>query len=138
MTIDTVQASTCPNVFDAGLPTIAYDHLHSPDEAHRIIAQARLQAPIAIGPHGPEVLSYELVRTVLRDPRFCVPKGLVPRRTRHHLGPAVGQGHHRPDQPRRRRTPPAAPTRLQGIHTTGDRTAAHARSSRSSPSWSTQ
>jgi cytochrome P450 len=27
--------------------------------------------------HGPEVLSYEQVRTVLRDPRFCMPKGLV-------------------------------------------------------------
>jgi uncharacterized protein YjlB len=49
MAIDTVQASTCPNVFDAGLPSIAYGHLHSPDEAHRIIGQGRRQAPIAIG-----------------------------------------------------------------------------------------
>jgi hypothetical protein len=40
-----------------------------PDEAHRITAAARRQAPIAIGPHGPEVLSHELVRAVLRDTR---------------------------------------------------------------------
>jgi cytochrome P450 len=30
-----------------------------------------------MGPHGPEVLSYELVRTVLRDDRFVMPKGLA-------------------------------------------------------------
>ena len=63
----TVQATTRPGVFDAGLPTFAYDHLTDPDGAHRIIAHARKQAPIAVGPHGPEVLSYDLVRTVLRD-----------------------------------------------------------------------
>ena len=74
MTTETVH--TCPSVFDAGLPTIAYDHLHDPDEAHRIIADARRHAPIAVGPHGPEVLSYELVRTVLRDPRFVTAHGL--------------------------------------------------------------
>lgn len=71
-----VQASTCPSVFDAGLPIIAYDHLADPDEAHRVIADARKQAPIAIGPHGPEVLSYGLVRTVLRDSRFITARGL--------------------------------------------------------------
>jgi cytochrome P450 len=71
-----VQTSECPSVFDAGLPTFAYDHLTSPDEAHRIIADARNQAPIAIGPHGPEVLSYQLVRTVLRDSRFITAHGL--------------------------------------------------------------
>jgi cytochrome P450 len=30
-----------------------------------------------MGPHGPEVLTYELVRTVLRDDRFAMPKGLA-------------------------------------------------------------
>ena len=55
MTTQTVHR--CPSVFDAGLPTIAYDHLHDPDEAHRLIADARREAPIAVGPHGPEVLS---------------------------------------------------------------------------------
>ncbi|MDT5291173.1 MAG: hypothetical protein QOF88_6062 [Mycobacterium sp.] len=30
-----------------------------------------------MGPHGPEVLTYELVRTVLRDDRFAMPKGMA-------------------------------------------------------------
>ncbi|MGD1170313.1 cytochrome P450 [Mycobacterium seoulense] len=72
----TVQISHCPSVFDAGLPTFRYDHLTDPDEAHAVIHDARRQAPIAIGPHGPEVLSYELVRTVLRDSRFVTARGL--------------------------------------------------------------
>jgi cytochrome P450 len=68
MTIDTV--------LETDLPTIAYEHAQSPDEAHELIRQARRQGPIAKGPHGPEVLTYELVRTVLRDDRFVMPKGL--------------------------------------------------------------
>ncbi|WP_082958467.1 cytochrome P450 [Mycobacterium sp. E3198] len=75
MTI-TVDAPICPNVFAAGLPTYDYEHCQSLDEAHEIISAARLEAPIAIGPHGPELLTYELVRTVLRDPRFRVPQGM--------------------------------------------------------------
>ncbi|OBK52410.1 cytochrome P450 [Mycobacterium sp. 1081908.1] len=71
-----VDAPTRPSVFDAGLPTIDYDHCQSPDEAHEILHRARRQAPIAIGPHGPELLTYELVRTVLRDPRFRLPQGM--------------------------------------------------------------
>lgn len=59
------------------LPTIAYEHAKSPHEAHELIRQARQQGPIAMGPHGPEVLSYDLVRTVLRDDRFAMPKGLT-------------------------------------------------------------
>ena len=59
------------------LPTIAYEHATSPAEAHELIRFARLQGPIAMGPHGPEVLSYDLVRTVLRDDRFAMPKGLT-------------------------------------------------------------
>ena len=76
MTIDTVSLSGCPSVFDAGLPRIAYDHLTDFEEAHRIIASARQQAPIAMGPHAPELLSYDLVRGVLRDPRFVSARGL--------------------------------------------------------------
>jgi hypothetical protein len=76
MAIGTVQASTCSSVFDAGLPSIAYDHLSDREEAFRIVAAARQQAPIAIGPHAPEVLTYELVRTVLRDARFTTARGL--------------------------------------------------------------
>ncbi len=30
-----------------------------------------------MGPHGPELLAYDLVRTVLRDDRFAMPKGLA-------------------------------------------------------------
>ncbi len=71
-----VNRSPYPNVFDAGLPTIDYEDAQSPDEAHEVIRQARKLAPIAIGPHGPELLSYELVRAVLRDPRFRVPQGM--------------------------------------------------------------
>ena len=76
MTVDAIGTNS-PTVFDAGLPAIAYENAQNPDEAHRLIRRARLQGPIAVGPHGPEVLSYELVRTVLRDPRFCMPKGLA-------------------------------------------------------------
>ena len=66
----------CPSVFEADLPTIAYEESISPDEAHRAIRQARAQGPIAMGPHGPEMLNYDLARTPLRDPRFCPPPGL--------------------------------------------------------------
>jgi cytochrome P450 len=71
VTIDTVR----PSVFDAGLPVLAYEDAHSPDEAHGIIGRARRQAPIALGLRGPELLTYDLVRAVLRDPRFRVPQG---------------------------------------------------------------
>jgi cytochrome P450 len=67
---------SCPSVFDAGLPTINYEHAQHPDEAHAIISRARAKAPIAIGPYGPELLTYDLVHTVLRDPRFRVPQGM--------------------------------------------------------------
>jgi cytochrome P450 len=69
MTTDTVLATE--------LPTIAYEHAPSPQLAHELIRRAQRQGPIALGPHGPEVLTYELVRTVLRDDRFAMPKGLA-------------------------------------------------------------
>lgn len=72
----TVRTTPCPNVFDADLPVIAYDHRTDPDEAHRVIDAALTLSPMAIGPHGPEALSYELVRTVLRDSRFISARGL--------------------------------------------------------------
>jgi cytochrome P450 len=61
----------------AELPTIDYSNATHPDEAHAILRQAREQAPIALGPHGPELLTYELVRATLRDPRFRMPKGML-------------------------------------------------------------
>ncbi|MDO3635418.1 cytochrome P450 [Mycolicibacterium arseniciresistens] len=66
----------CPNVFDAGLPTIDYDDAQNPDEAHAILCRARERAPIAIGPHGPELLTYDVVRAALRDHRLRVPQGM--------------------------------------------------------------
>jgi len=72
----TLGTSRCPIVFDAGLPTIDYEAALNPDEAHAIIRRAREQAPIAIGPHGPELLTYELVHDALRDHRFVVPPGM--------------------------------------------------------------
>ena len=65
-----------PTVFDAGLPTVDYENAPGPHEAHRRLAAARSQAPIAIGAHGPELLTYELARATLRDQRMCVPEGL--------------------------------------------------------------
>jgi len=72
MTVDTSTAS----VFDLALPSIAYHESRDPDEVHRLIRQARRQSPIALGPYGPEVLTYDLVRTVLRDSRFAMPQGI--------------------------------------------------------------
>lgn len=66
----------CPNVFDAGLPTLSYEDAPSAHEAHRRIAEARTLGPAALGDHGPELLRYDLVRTALRDHRMCVPEGL--------------------------------------------------------------
>lgn len=63
------------NVFDIALPTIAYHGIQDPEAGHHAIRQAREQAPIAVGAFGPEILTYELVRTVLRDSRFAMPLG---------------------------------------------------------------
>jgi cytochrome P450 len=71
----TIEART-PNIFDITWPTFVYQETQDPDEAHRIIRQAHQQAPIALGPYGPEVLGYDLVRTLLRDSRFAMPRGI--------------------------------------------------------------
>lgn len=76
MTIQSVSARRCPDVFDAGLPVLSYEDVDDPAEAHRLIAAARARGPIAIGAHGPEMLSYDMVRSVLRDSRFRVPQGM--------------------------------------------------------------
>jgi len=67
---------TVPTVFEADLPTVEYEDAPNPDEAHRNLRKALEQGPIGMGAHGPEILSYDLVRTTLRDPRFTVPRGL--------------------------------------------------------------
>lgn len=58
------------------LPTLDYEDAGDPVEAHRRIAAALSQSPVASGPHGPELLSYELARIGLRDNRFSTPRGL--------------------------------------------------------------
>jgi cytochrome P450 len=72
MTVDNVSRS----VFDAGLPTLDYDLTTTPGQLYPYLLAAQRQAPIALGPFGPEVLSHDLVRTVLRDSRFQIPPGL--------------------------------------------------------------
>jgi cytochrome P450 len=69
-------STLCPNVFDAGLPTLSYEFEETPAEVYPRIQAAQQQAAIAIGPFGPEVLSHEVARTVLRDPRFRIPPGI--------------------------------------------------------------
>lgn len=61
---------------DIALPTIAYDADTTRDELRQRLAEAQRQGPIALGPYGPEVLSYDLVRTVLRDSRLVIPQGM--------------------------------------------------------------
>ena len=72
MTIDALTR----NLFEVAWPTFAYQEAVDPVEAHDMIRRAHQQAPIALGPYGPEVLSYDLVRTVLRDSRFAMPRGI--------------------------------------------------------------
>jgi cytochrome P450 len=71
MTTGTMPTSSCPSVFDVGLPSLDYLQMQDPEDAHRAIADACRQATIALGELGPAVLTYDLVRTVLRDPRFA-------------------------------------------------------------------
>lgn len=61
---------------DIALPTIVYGDDPNPDEAHYALVMAQRQGPIGLGPFGPEALSYDLVRTVLRDSRFVIPQGI--------------------------------------------------------------
>lgn len=68
--------TAAPSVFDAGLPTLSYEPTETPAAVYPRIQAAQRQAPIALGPFGPEVLSYHLVRAVLRDSRFQIPPGL--------------------------------------------------------------
>lgn len=75
MTVETYSRVIAPGN-DGGPPKLDYDDVTDPDVLHRMLAQARGRAPIAAGAHGPEVLTYDLVRTVLRDPRFRVPQGM--------------------------------------------------------------
>jgi cytochrome P450 len=65
-----------PSVFDADLPALEYGAEETPADVYPRLQAAQRQAPVALGPFGPEVLSYHLVRSVLRDPRFQIPPGI--------------------------------------------------------------
>ncbi|KLI06740.1 cytochrome P450 [Mycolicibacterium senegalense] len=65
-----------PSVFDAGLPTLDYSVTDTPQQIYPQFRAAQETAPIALGPIVPEVLSYEMARAVLRDPRFGIPQGI--------------------------------------------------------------
>ncbi len=69
--------STAPNVFDADLPTFSYDLTATPQDILDDLRAAQSRAPIAIGPLGPEILSYELARELLRNNRFRLPPGIT-------------------------------------------------------------
>lgn len=69
-------ATDAPNIFEAGLPALEYEVTESPHAVRDRIRAAQQRAPIVIGPLGPEVLSYDLCRNLLRDTRFVVPPGL--------------------------------------------------------------
>jgi cytochrome P450 len=74
--IVTTARHRCPTVFEADLPTLEYELAANPYDAHRSLQKALEQSPIAMGAHGPEILSYDLIHATLRDHRFCTPPGL--------------------------------------------------------------
>jgi len=69
--------STAPSVFDAGLPALSYSFTATPGDILEDVRLAQSRAPIAIGPLGPEILSYEMSREMLRDNRFRMPPGIT-------------------------------------------------------------
>jgi hypothetical protein len=66
----------CPTVFEADPPTVSYEDAPNPEAVHKALKQARQQFARAMGSHGPEILSYELAHTALRDQRLTPPHGL--------------------------------------------------------------
>ena len=85
MIADESVGAAMPSVFDAGLPALSYDVTESPHDVYPRIRAAQEVASIAIGPLGPEVLSYDLARAILRDPLKILSRRMLnPRR----VGPA--------------------------------------------------
>ena len=69
--------SKAPNVFEADLPTFTYGLTATPHDILEEVRLAQSRAPIVIGPLGPEILSYDLARDMLRDNRFRMPPGVT-------------------------------------------------------------
>jgi cytochrome P450 len=65
-----------PSVFDADLPTLTYDITETPFDVFLRLREAQQLSPVVMGPVGPEVLSYEFARGILRDTRFVIPAGI--------------------------------------------------------------
>ena len=125
MTIDTTRAAA-PSIFDAGLPPLNYLTMRDPEDAHRAIADARRQAPIALGALGPEVLTYDLVRHVLRDPHFAaahrpaaeaqgITTGPLWQRITNLILSIDGERHHRQRRLVAKAFTPRATARLQAL-----------------------
>lgn len=74
-----VSRSNVDNRFglSAELPSIDFEDATTVSEAHEILRLARQRSPIALGKHGPELLTYDLARTALRDSRFTMPEGFI-------------------------------------------------------------
>jgi cytochrome P450 len=70
-------SKAAPSVFEAGLPTFNYGLTATPHDILDDVRKAQSCAPIAIGPLGPEILSYNLARDMLRDNRFSMPSGIT-------------------------------------------------------------
>jgi cytochrome P450 len=70
-------SNAAPSVFEAGLPTFSYDLNATPHDVLEDVRTAQSCSPIAIGPLGPEILSYEMAREILRDNRFRLPPGVT-------------------------------------------------------------
>ena len=115
MTIDVIRTNA-PSVFEAELPTVAYEHAQSAERGPRADPKARRHGPIAMGPYGPEVLAYDLVRTGSRTTGSPCQRGRATG-TGHHLRRAVGHRRQGAAESRRCRTPPAAaPAGVKGVH----------------------
>ncbi|MGD1173973.1 cytochrome P450 [Mycobacterium seoulense] len=69
--------NAAPSVFEAGLPTFSYGLTATPHDILEDVREAQARAPIAIGPLGPEILSYDMARDMLRDNRFRMPPGIT-------------------------------------------------------------
>src|SRR5438128_912991 len=60
-----------------GLTAFTYSLTATPHDILDDVRRAQSCAPIAVGPLGPEILSYELARDMLRDNRFRLPPGIT-------------------------------------------------------------
>jgi cytochrome P450 len=75
MTADSATSAT-PDARWADLPRLPVLTPEFQEDPHRLLHQAREQSPVALDPFGLVALSYDAVRTVLRDKRFHTPQAV--------------------------------------------------------------